>query len=155
MGVEVCENWFMKTKPKVLLIDDEADILEVVGLILETEGFEVTKSISGAEALVKLETEHFDIVVSDYLMPKMDGIQLLKKVREQKDFTPFIFFSGNADESDELKMTGLGAYEMLPKSQLADLSETIHRFLKLDAGLKLMDAPTEESDEFLKLIHAA
>lgn len=145
----------MRTKTKILLIDDEQDILEVVGLYLQTDGYLVEKAGSGEEALKALSLNHYDIVVSDYLMPKMDGIQLLKKVREQKDYTPFVFFSGNADESHELKMTGLGAYELLSKSQLADLSDVIDRTVKLDQNLKVMDTSSEESDDFAKLIHSA
>lgn len=145
----------MNKKPTVLMIDDEPDILQVVGILLKTEGFDVSVAGSGQEALNMMMEQSYDVVVSDFLMPYMDGISLLKKVRERKDFTPFIFFSGNADDSHELQMIGLGAYELLPKSELNSLKEVLDRTLKQSGELKLLDqSKTEDTDEFLKILHS-
>ena len=146
----------MNKKAKILLIDDEPDILHVVGFLLRTEGFDVEIANSGEEALHLLSQTTYDLAVSDYLMPQMDGIQLLQKVRGKKDYTPFIFFSGNADNTHELKMSGLGAYQMLPKSQVKNLAVVIANTLKSDAELKRINSNhTEEQDEFLELLHSA
>ena len=145
----------MNKKPTVLMIDDEPDILQVVGILLKTEGFDVSVAGSGQEALNMMMEQSYDVVVSDFLMPYMDGISLLKKVRERKDFTPFIFFSGNADDSHELQMIGLGAYELLPKSELNSLKEVLDRTLKQSGEMKLLDqSKTEDTDEFLKILHS-
>lgn len=137
------------------MIDDEPDILQVVGMLLRTEGFDVSVASSGQEGLSMMMEQNFDVVVSDYLMPYMDGITLLKKVRERKDFTPFIFFSGNADNSHELQMVGLGAYELLPKSEVGNLKEVLTRTIKHNADMKILDqSKTEDSEEFLKLLHS-
>lgn len=145
----------MNTKAKILLIDDETDILHVVGFLLRAEGFEVETASTGEQALQMLSQGTYDLAVSDYLMPQMDGIQLLKKVRAKKDYTPFIFFSGNADDTHELKMCGLGAYQMLPKSMIKNLTAVIARTLKSDADVKLTSTnTTEEQDEFLELLHS-
>lgn len=146
----------MSNKPKILLIDDEPDILHVVGFLLRTEGFDVETASSGEQAIQMLSQTTYDLTVSDYLMPNMDGIQLLQKVRGKKDYTPFIFFSGNADNTHELKMSGLGAYQMLPKSQVRNLAAVITNTLKSDAEFKQIGlGETKEQDEFLELLHSA
>ena len=146
----------MNNKPKILLIDDEPDILHVVSLLLRTEGFHVETAETGEEALKLLAQNTYALVVSDYLMPIMNGIELLKQVRGKKDYTPFIFFSGNADDSHGLKMTGLGAYQLLPKTEVMTLASVIHNTLKVDADLKHINlSETTEQDEFLELLHSA
>lgn len=145
----------MNKKPTILMIDDEPDILQVVGILLRTEGFDVSVANSGQEALSMLMEKSYDLVVSDYLMPYMDGVTLLKHVRARKDYTPFIFFSGNADESHELQMVGLGAYQLLPKTEVNDLKEVILRTLKHISSMKLLDqSKTEDTEEFIRLLHS-
>ena len=149
----------MNIKPHVLLIDDELEILEVLKLILTHAGFEVSVAENGETALTKLGENNFNVVVCDYKMPKMDGISLLKIVRQHKDYTPFIFFSGNSDESHNLEMIGLGAFEILQKTEINGLVKVLHNTLKQNEALKYIDGrgqsdKTVETDEFLKLLHS-
>lgn len=120
----------MMSKPKILLIDDEQDILEVVSILLASEGLDVDTAPNGKAAIKMMAEKTYQVVVSDYLMPKMDGIELLKHVRATSNHTPFIFFSGHADETHEVKMSGMGAYALLPKSQLKNLSQFIWRTVR-------------------------
>lgn len=146
----------MNIKPKVLLIDDEPDILEIVGQLLNRSGFEVTTASNGEEALKKLESSTYDIAVSDYFMPKMDGVELLKKVRERGDYTAFIFFSGHADDSLELKTAGLGSYGLVPKTEVLHLADFLHRTIKREMELREIRLDkTQESKDFLKLLHSS
>jgi two-component system response regulator ResD len=146
----------MNIKHRILLIDDETDILEVVGLMLKHEGFETMVAKSGDEALIELSKNSFDVVICDYLMPKMDGISLLKKVRESKDYTPFIFFSGNADEAHEVKMAGLGAYQLLPKTDIAQLVVVLKNTIKHNESIKIMnEMPNEDNEDFLRILHSS
>ena len=146
----------MNQKPKILFIDDEPDILLVVGLLLKSEGFEVETALNGKIALDMIASKTYDIVVSDYLMPGMDGIKVLKQVRGRKDYTPFVFFSGNADESHGLKMAGLGAYQLLPKTQVQDLAEVLRRTNKMNGELQQINFSKNETfDEFLEILHSA
>jgi len=145
----------MNNKPRVLLIDDEPDILEVASMMLSRDGFEVTVAASGEEAIDILRSNVFDVVVCDFMMPKMDGITMLKQVRANKDYTPYVFFSGNADESHGTKMVGLGAYELLSKTEIKNLSEVIKKTIKHNEGIKtLSDGPSEQSEEFLSLLYS-
>lgn len=122
--------------------------------MLTTDGFEVTVAGSGAEALLKLEEGDFDVVVCDYLMPKMDGIELLKKVRANTNYTPFIFFSGNADDSHEVKMIGQGAYQLLSKTQVSELVPLLHKTIKFNEGFKNLNGLSDVSDDFLKMLNS-
>ena len=143
----------MNNKPRVLLIDDEPDILEVMSMMLTRDGFEISLAASGEEALGILKSHVFDVVVCDFMMPKMDGITMLKKVRANKDYTPYIFFSGNADDSHGTKMVGLGAYELLPKTQIKNLSEVVRKTIQHNESIKnLGEQPSEQSEEFLSLL---
>jgi DNA-binding NtrC family response regulator len=145
----------MNNKPRVLLIDDEPDILEVMSMMLTRDGFEISLAASGEEALGILKSHVFDVVVCDFMMPKMDGITMLKQVRANKDYTPYIFFSGNADDSHGTKMVGLGAYELLPKTQIKNLSEVIKKTIKHNEGIKnLGHESSEQSEEFLSLLYS-
>lgn len=145
----------MNTNPRALVIDDEPEIRDILRLMLDRGGFQTTLATDGDDAYLKLSEGKFDIVVCDYLMPKMNGISLLKKIRANKDFTPFIFFSGNADDSKGIEMIGLGAYEILPKTQINELIKVLHKTLKVDEALKNIDGNVnEESDDFLKILHS-
>ncbi|MHB1651577.1 MAG: response regulator, partial [Desulfitobacteriaceae bacterium] len=69
------------TKPKVLLVDDEAGLRELVRVYLENVGFEVKEAADGLEAGKRLADEEFDLLILDIMMPKMDGLSLCQKVR--------------------------------------------------------------------------
>lgn len=145
----------MNTSYKILLIDDEPDLLHVVGLLLSTEGFEIDQAHNGEEGLEKINSTTYDLVVCDFQMPKMNGIQLLTKLREQGDYTSFIFFSGNSDDLLEHKIVTLGAYELLPKTQLTNLGEVIRKTIKKAADLRdIRLDKTQEHKDFLKLLHS-
>ncbi len=146
----------MNTLPKILLIDDEPEILSVVGLLLSTDGFQVEKAASGAEALKLMSETSFDLVISDYYMPKMNGIELLTKLRQRGDYTSFVFFSGNANDAHGLQMSGLGAYELVPKTQVLSLADVVRKTLKKASELCQIGLDkTEESKDFLKLLHSS
>lgn len=143
-------------QPKILIIDDEPEIIEVVAYFLAKKGFEVHSARDGVEALSKLTTQSYDVVVCDYLMPRMDGITLLKTIRARKDYTSFVFFSGNASDEHEIKMIGLGAYALVPKSDFDHLPEVIVKTLKHNEEVrKIEELRREETDDFLAILHSS
>ena len=94
----------------IIHVDDDQNFLEVSKSILELESnFQVDNTLYVDEALTKLATEHYDIVISDYEMPKKDGLQFLKELREQKNEIPFILFTGKGREEVAIKALNLGA----------------------------------------------
>ena len=80
---------------KVLVVDDEFELASSVEAILEDEGFAVKSTSDGLEACELLQTEEFDLVISDVMMPRCDGYQLLEKIRKEKkvDGIPVILMS--------------------------------------------------------------
>ena len=67
---------------KILVVDDDPDILDALTMILESKGYQVIGARNGEEALIKIEAEHPDLMVLDLLMPKMDGFAVYKKLQE-------------------------------------------------------------------------
>ena len=101
---------------KILLVDDEKDIVEFLKYNLELENFEVVVGYNGEEALEKLN-ENPDMIVLDIMMPKLDGFETCKKIREKKGFedTPIIFLTAKAGEANEIKGLELGASDYMQK----------------------------------------
>ena len=115
----------------VLLVDDEPAILDIAQIFLEKDGrMKVTLSESAYDALQKLEYGRYDIIISDYEMPGMNGIELLKTVKGRSIDTPFIIFTGRGREHVAIEALNLGASFYLqkggdPKSQFAELRNMI------------------------------
>jgi PAS domain S-box-containing protein len=115
----------------VLYVDDEPHLLEIGKLFLEGDwGFSVDCVISGSEALVRIAARHYDAVVSDYQMPQMDGITLLKNVRATDKTLPFILFTGRGREEVVIEALNNGADFYIqkggePQSQFAELAHKI------------------------------
>ncbi len=83
---------------KVLWIDDDPDILELCDLFLKEKEISIIKITSPDKAMVLLEEKEFDVIVSDYFMPKMTGIDFFQKIRARNIKTPFIIFTGKSSE---------------------------------------------------------
>ncbi len=103
-------------KTKILLVDDEPDIVEFLEYNLTQEGFEVIKAYDGIEALKKI-TEKPDLILLDIMMPKMDGYEVCKKIRSTKDYEkiPVVFLTAKSGEVDEIKGLELGANDYIQK----------------------------------------
>lgn len=85
-------------KKKLLIVDDEPDLLDIFSEILESENFDVTKANCGEEAIVKIKNEKFDFIISDHNMGEVSGKDLLNFVNDSKINTPFILVSGESLE---------------------------------------------------------
>jgi len=102
-------------KETIALIDDDRNILTSISIALEKEGFKVQTYIDGESALIGLTRSPPDLAVMDIKMPKMDGEELLKKLRK-KTSLPVIFLTSKDDEIDELLGLKLGADDFVKKS---------------------------------------
>ena len=105
--------------PIIALVDDENSIRTSVSLALESDGFQVDAFNNGEEALAALETKHYDLGLFDIKMPKMDGNELLSKVRNSKSETlkkmPVIFLTSKDQEQDEIIGLRMGAADYITK----------------------------------------
>lgn len=79
---------------KILVVDDDQNLLDLLDDTLTTIGYEATGSADGFEALEKLKQQKFDLVISDIKMPGMDGLELLREIRESYPDLPVLFITG-------------------------------------------------------------
>ena len=103
---------------KILVVDDMEDGLYILETILKGNGYEVATAKDGAEALIKLREESIDIIISDIMMPKMDGFQLCRKCKKDDDLKkiPFIFYTATyTNQKDEEFALSLGAEKFIRK----------------------------------------
>jgi CheY-like chemotaxis protein len=127
---------------RVLHVDDEPTDLEITRIFLRKaakDNFDIVSVLSAEEALDKLENEYFDVVISDYKMPGMDGIQLLEAIRKNKDYghIPFILFTGKGGDSVAADALGKGGDKYItksgdPASQCTELAHVINDLLHLE-----------------------
>lgn len=143
----------MQAKPCVLIIDDENDIIEILTYILKKHGMDVVPAYDGIEALKLLNTQKFSGVVSDLLMPNLDGLELLKIIRANGNQTPFIFLSGHADSFHEHAMINYGAYELVHKPELDKIPGALEKLFKSDREVEYLQNAGKEAMEFLELLH--
>ncbi len=126
--------------PKVLIIEDEPSIRAVLKDILNDQkelNLEVDEAKDGLEGLSKLESEHFDLAFCDIKMPKMDGMEVLKKAREKEINTTFIMLSAHGSIEMAVQATKIGAFDFLQKPpDLNRLLITLRNALKSDLLVK-------------------
>ena len=83
---------------KLLIVEDDKELNKSVCSYFQTSGYNVVSCENGLEALNKMKTEKFDLIISDIMMPVMDGFSFVEKVRESKDQTPIIFMTARDDK---------------------------------------------------------
>ena len=105
----------MKPKNTILVIDDEPATLKVMQANLSREGFAVITALDGAAALELLEKERIDVIIADYMMPNLDGLTLLERLREQGIDIPTIIITAHGSIEHAVKAMQLGALTYLTK----------------------------------------
>ena len=99
---------------KVLIVDDEKNIVEIIAFNLKKEGYEVLKARDGEEGLEKVFSEDPDLILLDIMMPKLDGYEVCRRIREKKN-TPIIMLTARAEEVDKVLGLELGADDYVTK----------------------------------------
>lgn len=102
-------------KNKILVVDDEVNMLALLSTILEKEGYAVKTALNGEEALRHIEAGDIHLVLSDLIMLKMDGLALLKKTRETFPSLPFIIITGYGTINSAVEAIKSGAYDYITK----------------------------------------
>ncbi len=106
------DNLTMKTR--ILVVDDEISIIKFLRANLKSMGYEVLAATDGAEALQTFEMELPDLVILDIMMPRMDGFEVCRRLREWSQI-PIIMLSARGDETDKVKCLDLGADDYITK----------------------------------------
>lgn len=117
--------------PCVLIVDDRADMRELVAMYVEDQGCEFVKAESGVEAIGWLRQRRFDLVLLDYHMPPMSGIDVLRALCDDSSIPrpPIVMLS--ADTGSRIDAMRLGASDFVTKTQWDHLSRVIAKFIAL------------------------
>lgn len=94
---------------KILTVDDSSVIRNIISTILKSSGFIVDTAINGIDGLEKIYTNSYDLVISDINMPKMDGLTMIKTLRENEEYKTLKIIVLSTEEEDEDKERGLKA----------------------------------------------
>ncbi len=120
----------MSEKRKILVVDDEDALRTVLSGELVSEGYEVRTAADGDEAISNIQKESFDLVLLDIKMPRMNGFEVLKFIKEKFPRTRVVMLTGFADLKNAIESKKLGAEDFVSKPyDLVDLLTTIERVL--------------------------
>lgn len=120
----------MAEKNSILVVDDEDALRTVLSSELESEGYVVATAADGDEAISVLQGKSFDLVLLDIKMPRVDGFEVLRFIKERYPATKVIMLTGFADLKNAIESKKLGAEDFVSKPyDLVDLLTTIERVL--------------------------
>ena len=102
-------------KSRILVIDDEAAVRDSLKMILEYDGYDCMLAPSGQDGFTSIERDHPDLVFLDVKMPGMDGLDVLRRIRELNEVVPVVMISGHGTVSTAVEATKLGAFDFLEK----------------------------------------
>lgn len=122
-------------KPRILVVDDEPDLIAVLRMGLHLEGFEVLEAADGAEGLRRAREDKPDLMLLDLMLPKMDGYQVCRALKFDSRFKrmPIMILSARPGEQDRRLALEMGADDFIRKPyDLKDLVSRIRSKLKLD-----------------------
>jgi two-component system KDP operon response regulator KdpE len=137
-----------KRSPRVLVIDDDHDFLEMLDITLSAQGFDVLLASSALAGLRSTYTSHPDAILLDVMMPNVDGFETCSRLREITD-APIIFLTAKGSFEDIVHGLSLGADDYVVKP--FNTAELVSR---LRACLRVTDQPTREKDEILFPTHS-
>jgi two-component system KDP operon response regulator KdpE len=101
-------------KKSILIVDDDPAILRLLSTNLKARGYEIFTATNGEESLDAVQKDFIDLIILDLMMPKIDGVEVCRRVREWSD-VPIIILSARGDENDKVKCLELGADDYLTK----------------------------------------
>lgn len=134
----------------ILLVEDEENLQEALKLNLELEGFEVTSSYDGADALKVFQQEHFDLIILDVMLPELDGITVCETIRLNNNEVPILILSAKSSSADRVLGLKKGADDYLTKPfNLEELLLRVNKLIKKSEQLSVRQ-PLPELYEFGK-----
>jgi len=105
----------MEQRPKIIVVDDEIGICRNVEKILTKANYKVTHAVSAREALEKMEKESYELLISDMIMPEINGLELIKTTKEQWPLTKAVMMTAYASTDTAVKAIRIGALDYIPK----------------------------------------
>lgn len=134
----------------ILVVEDEKEICDGIGIYLKNQGYNVFKAYNGLEGLEIIEKEKVHLAIVDIMMPKMDGITMVMKLREHNDF-PVIMLSAKSEEMDKIMGLNIGADDYVtkpfnPMELIARVNSQLRRYAKY---LKVLNGNEKKSNTFV------
>jgi two-component system response regulator PilR (NtrC family) len=134
--------------PKILVVDDEPNITEILEIAFQDDGMDVFKSGSGKDALKILRKQEIDVVVSDIMMPDLSGVDLLSEAKQFAPNTPFIMITAFASTETAIEALQHGAYDYVTKPfGMEELRSIVHQALETRNTRKVKPAITPDETE--------
>ena len=135
---------------KILVVDDEKEIRDLVGIYLRNEGYEVMLAGTGVEALKMIQEQKVDLIVLDVMMPEVNGIDACMEIRKTSN-VPIIMLSAKTEDIDKIMGLSVGADDYLakpfnPLELIARVKAQLRRFTKLNAFSKEREDLLEEDE---------
>lgn len=135
---------------KILVVDDEKEIADLVEVYLKNENYDVHTFYAGSEALECVSNTTFDLAVLDVMLPDIDGFSLCQKIREQHVF-PIIMLTAKVEDMDKITGLTLGADDYMtkpfnPLELVARVKTQLRRYTKYNADAQPESAPAHEHD---------
>jgi DNA-binding response OmpR family regulator len=120
----------------ILVADDEVEIADLISIHLEKEGYHVIKAFNGQEAMQVIQSQQIDLLILDIMMPKMDGYEVTRQVREEYNM-PIIFLSARTSDFDKVHGLVIGADDYMTKpftpiELVARVNAQLRRYTKLN-----------------------
>ncbi|KAB2805352.1 response regulator transcription factor [Phaeocystidibacter luteus] len=100
---------------RVLIVEDDADIIDLISIHLDDLNVEVTKAMDGQTGFDLAQSQHFDLIILDLMIPKMDGLQVCQKLRALDNFTPILMLTAKSEEFDKVLGLESGADDYMTK----------------------------------------
>ena len=137
-------------KAKVLLVDDEVDFLKTLAERLETRGLKVTTATNGEDALGSIEKQEYDLIVLDLMLPGLDGLETLKRIKARQPDAEIIMLSGQGSIRTSIEAMKLGACDFLQKP--VDIGELMNKISEAKEKRMLM-LESKSVAEIEKILH--
>lgn len=125
------------SRPRVLVVDDEEDVLDVLRLVLSKSGYDVLTASSGMDGLMRAQSDHPDVILLDIMMHQMDGWEVLKllKLDEQTHPIPVVILSARVEPKDKIRGLQEGAIDYVTKPfAVREILEKVEAILKSANG---------------------
>jgi two-component system alkaline phosphatase synthesis response regulator PhoP len=135
-----------EAKPNILVVEDEANLHEALKLNLEMEGYEVTSAYDGTEALQKIGSAYFDLIIMDIMLPDLDGISITENLRVHNNDVPVLMLSAKNAPADKVLGLKKGADDYLTKP--FNLEELLLRVAKLIEKNKKIQVRESVGDQY-------
>jgi two-component system, OmpR family, alkaline phosphatase synthesis response regulator PhoP len=145
-GLTLHSDMMQELPEKILIVDDEPDIIEFLNYNLKNKGYLIETASNGVEAIRKAKTFQPDLILLDMMMPEKDGLQTLRELRVMPDFekTPVIFLTAMRDEKSEITGLETGADDYITKPIKPELLAT-----RVNAVLRRMKKDREQEEKMI------